>query len=163
MTDIDVLLEWLFPPPTLSEIWRDAADNAFVVPPLNLSLPVSILPGLYSDHDVAKRFGVTRRTIQEWARVKGLRRSLDGVRWFFESEILELMTEGNGNCSNSISGGTPRIGMRGARSKKPPSTIALELLTEGKPKSSSLNSKTKSSNKRSVAPFPASKGSGRRP
>jgi hypothetical protein len=98
---IDALVESLFPV-TMSEILRDltALDFSFVVPS-KVCQTVDILPNLHADISVAERFNVTLRTIRERARSRHLGRTLDGTRWFTEAEILGLMTEGGGRCSNS--------------------------------------------------------------
>jgi integrase len=112
---IDALVESLFPV-TMSEILRDltALDFSFVVPS-KVCQTVDILPNLHADISVAERFNVTLRTIRERARSRHLGRTLDGTRWFTEAEILGLMTEGDGRCSNSRNGGAHPTSMRGER------------------------------------------------
>ena len=134
MADIDALIERLFPF-TTREMLRDLAglDFSFVVPS-KVSQTVDILPNMHADISVAERFNVTLRTIRERARSRNLGRTLDGTRWFTEAEILGLMTEGGGGCSNSRNGGIPPTSMRGERFSTSPLTKALELATDGKPK-----------------------------
>ena len=47
-------------------------------------------PRLFSDVEVAARFGVSVRVIHDRARAKGLGRKFGRVRWFTEAEVLAL-------------------------------------------------------------------------
>jgi hypothetical protein len=153
MTDTESLIETLFatymidPNPVALDL-----DFSSVVP-LKVSQTVDILPGMHADRSIAERFNVTVRTVRERGRARNLGRTLSDTRWFTEAEILALMTEGSGRCSNSRNGGTPPTSMRGERFSKSPLIKALELATEKKPKSSSLRSKTKSSSGKRMVPF----------
>jgi hypothetical protein len=114
--DIDALVETLFPLVTTSEMLRDLAALDFsTVRPPKVCQTVDILPNMHADISVAARFNVTLRTIRERARSRNLGRTLDGTRWFTEAEILGLMTEGGGRCSNSRNGGAHPTSMRGER------------------------------------------------
>jgi hypothetical protein len=139
MTDIDALIERLFPVAT-SEILRDygALDFSFVVPP-KVSQTVDILPNMHADISVAKRFNVSLRTIRERARSRNLGRKLGGTRWFTEAEIIGLMT-----CSSSPKDTVLNSGRRGAPTSGSRLTEAFELVTGGKPMSSLPKSKRKS-------------------
>jgi hypothetical protein len=75
-----------------------------------------ISPDLICELEVAKRFGVSVRTIRERARARGLGRKIDRVRRFYEAEIVALMDEGTPTCSKSSSGQARLIGTSGARS-----------------------------------------------
>jgi hypothetical protein len=70
MTEMDALIERLFPV-TTGEILRDnaALDFSFVVPS-KVRQTVDILPNMHADISVAKRFNVTLRTIRERARAQ---------------------------------------------------------------------------------------------
>src|ERR1700730_9968388 len=53
----------------------------------------NIIPKLFSAQQVADRFGVTLRVVQEQARSKKIGRKLGRRRWFTENEIFALMKE----------------------------------------------------------------------
>lgn len=66
-------------------------------------------PGMWREDDVAMRFRVSLRTVRERARTREIGRKLGRVRWFTESEILQLMTVGP-ECSYSSRGPARRSG-----------------------------------------------------
>jgi len=61
-----------------------------------------LLPGLYSEDEVASRFGMTRRMVREHALANGIGRKYGRKRFFTEADVLKL-GEGNPACSNSQS------------------------------------------------------------
>ena len=49
-----------------------------------------LLPGLFSEDEVASRFGVKRRMVREHALAKGIGRKYGRKRFFTEADVLEL-------------------------------------------------------------------------
>src|ERR1700682_3195594 len=74
-----------------------------------------LLPALYSEDEVASRFGMTRRMVREHALAKGIGRKYGRKRFFKEADALKL-GEGNPSCSNSQSVTAHHTGTSGARS-----------------------------------------------
>jgi len=62
-----------------------------------------ILPGLYSEDQIAERFGVTARVSQERARSKGIGGKIGRKRWFTEAQVIELMDDSK--CPSKSSSG----------------------------------------------------------
>jgi hypothetical protein len=61
-----------------------------------------LLPGLYSEDEVASRFGITRRMVRERALEKGIGLKYGRKRFLTEADTLKL-GERNQACSNSQS------------------------------------------------------------
>ena len=57
-------------------------------------------PGMFREDEVAARFKVSLRTVQERASARQIGHKLGRVRWFTEPEILMLMKAGP-ECSYS--------------------------------------------------------------
>jgi hypothetical protein len=74
-----------------------------------------LLPGLYSEDEVASRFGMTRRMVRERALAKGIGRKYGRIRFLTEAEALTL-GERNPSCSNSQSVTVHHTGTSGASS-----------------------------------------------
>jgi hypothetical protein len=113
----------------------------------------SRLQGLYSEIEIAQRFGVRVRVVRERARERGLKRKAGGFLWFTEAESLSLWEEGSKPCSNSQNGKTVRNTTSGERSSANELTEALAFLTKPKPRDSSPSSKTTSLKQARVVPF----------
>ena len=67
-----------------------------------------LLPEMFTEDQVAERFGVSLRCIRERARAKKLGRSIGRVRWFTPEEAVALM--GSSTCLDYANGRAPRSG-----------------------------------------------------
>jgi hypothetical protein len=76
---------------------------------------MDILPGLFSEDQVAERFGVGVRVVREHACAKRIGSKFSRKRYFTEADILELMKGGKATCSGSSKGGARRSGMSEGR------------------------------------------------
>jgi hypothetical protein len=75
-----------------------------------------ILPGLFSEDQVAERFDVSVRVVREHACEKGIGSKFSRKRYFTEADILELMKGGMATCSESSKGRARRSGTSEGRS-----------------------------------------------
>jgi hypothetical protein len=64
--------------------WRNLAEKH------RLLAEQSRISGLFSEIEIAQRFGEDRRVIHKRARAKGLGTELGGFLWFVEADIVEL-------------------------------------------------------------------------
>jgi hypothetical protein len=115
-----------------------------------------LFPGMISEQEVAAYFGVSLRVLRARARANGIGGKIGRARWFTEAEVKALREDTT--CSSS-KGVMAQTSMLAGRSSKSQLNEALELATEGKPKSSSSSCKVKSTKGTSVVPFPPQKGS----
>jgi hypothetical protein len=74
-----------------------------------------LLPGLYSEDEVASRFGMTRRMVRERALAKGIGRKYGRKKFFTEADALKL-GERNPACSKSQSVMARHTGTSGGHS-----------------------------------------------
>jgi hypothetical protein len=102
-----------------------------------------LLPGLYSEDEVASRFGIRRRMVRERALANGIGRKYGRKRFFTEADVLNL-GEGNPACSNSQSVMARHTGTSGGRS-----TDDLFMRQQRKETKAMLAGLTLSSNSRS--------------
>jgi hypothetical protein len=65
---------------------------------------MDILPGLFSEDQVAERFGVPIRTVRELACAKRTGLKFSRKRYFTEADILEMMKGGKSGCFDSSKG-----------------------------------------------------------
>ena len=82
---------------------------------------MDILPGLFSEDQVAERFRVSVRVVRENARKMNVGRKFARKRYLTEDEMLEMM-KGGSPCSGFSSGRGRRSGTSGGRSPDKPST-----------------------------------------
>src|SRR5580693_8140636 len=120
---------------------------------------MNILPGLFSEDQVAERFGVSVRVVREHACAKRIGSKFSRKRYFTEADIQELMKGGKATCSDSSNGRARKTFTRAGRTSGSAFSKALELATEGKPKPSSPGCKTTSSKGKRVVAFSLSRGS----
>ena len=74
---------------------------------------MDILPGLFSEDQVAERFRVGVRVVRENALKRNIGRKFARKRYFTEDDILGLM-KGGSPCSGSSGGRGRRSGTSGA-------------------------------------------------
>ena len=74
-----------------------------------------LLPGLYSEDEVASRFGMTRRMVRERALEKGIGLKYGRKRFLTEEDVGNI-GKGNPPCSGSSGGRARHTGTSGARS-----------------------------------------------
>jgi hypothetical protein len=102
-----------------------------------------LLPGLYSEDEVASRFGMTRRMVRERALAKGIGRKYGRKRFFTEADALKL-GERNPACSNSQSVMARHTGTSGERSTDDIFTRLQRKETKAMLAGLRLNSKSRS-------------------
>ena len=77
---------------------------------------MDILPGLFSEDEVAARFGVTVRVVRDRACAKRIGDKISRKRYFTEADIVELLKGGAATCSESSNGRRRRSGTSAGRS-----------------------------------------------
>lgn len=102
-----------------------------------------LLPGLYSEDEVASQFGMTRRMVRERALAKGIGRKYGRKRFFTEADALKL-GERNPACSNSQSVMARHTGTSGERTTDDIFTRLQRKETKAMLAGLRLNSKSRS-------------------
>jgi hypothetical protein len=110
-----------------------------------------LLHGLFAEEEVAACLGMRLRAFRKFARANGIGWKIGRTQWLTEAELLALKAEDTCSSSQNVTAQTSTPAGRSSRSQL---KEALELATEGKPKSSSPSCKVKSSRGTSVVPFP---------